>query len=101
MQFLINKFSFHEHFIASHALYRFYPEHKYRKVMQKTIMFVKNMHSGSDGGGCGWLAKWKEYKGIAGDVPCMCCRKRKAVHGGHVIKADPNATKERYRSPLR
>ena len=65
--------------------------------MQKT-MFVKNMHSGSDGGG--WLAKWKKYKGIEGDVSCTCCRKRKAVHGGHVINADPNATKERYIVPL-
>ena len=57
------------------------------------------MHSGSDSGG-GWLEKWKNYKGITGDVMCVCCGKKIAVHGGHVIKARPNATKEWYIVPL-
>lgn len=61
-------------------------------------MLVKNMHSGSNGGG--WLTKWKNYKCITGDVMCSCCRERKAVHGGHVIKASSNATKEWYIVPL-
>ena len=69
-------------------------------------MLVKNMHSENMQIPGGALNAWKHKKGYkeSDTVYCVRCEangsRSIAKHGGHVIKADPNATKERYIVPL-
>ena len=61
---------------------------------------VKNLHKADASIPGGALNAWKRYFGITGSVVCVRCQNRFAKHGGHVIKANPNADKSWYIVPL-
>ena len=65
-------------------------------------MLVKNLHSPNVTIIGGALNAWKDYKGIKRtvNIRCVRCKVRTAEHGGHVIKAGLNASKEWYIVPL-
>lgn len=60
------------------------------------------MHSGNQKVPGGALNAWKKKKGYAESAKVLCarCSSNYAEHGGHVIKADPKASKEWYIIPL-
>ncbi len=63
---------------------------------------VKNMHSGNQRILGGALNAWKKFKGYdeADKIICARCKDNEVEHGGHVIMASPNASKEWYIIPL-
>ena len=67
-----------------------------------STVWVKNMHSGNQKVSGGALNAWKKAKSYdeSAVVSCARCKINDAEHGGHVVKADPNASKEWYIVPL-
>jgi 5-methylcytosine-specific restriction endonuclease McrA len=70
--------------------------------LHEDTVLVKNMHSGNQRVLGGALNNWKKIKGYdeSDVIKCSRCKIKDAVHGGHVVKADPNESKEWYIVPL-
>ncbi len=69
---------------------------------RSNTVLIKNMHSKIQNIPGGALNAWKKFKGYneSDKIICARCNLKEAEHGGHVVKADPNASKEWYIIPL-
>jgi 5-methylcytosine-specific restriction endonuclease McrA len=71
-------------------------------ALHENTVLVKNMHSGNQKIYGGALNTWKKIKGYDefAVIKCARCKTRDAEQGGHVVKANPKASKEWYIVPL-